>query len=96
MSIDSALVRRIGNLAKIELSSSDVEMFAKQLAEIVSLMNQLDQVDTSGVEAVNFEMFNGHKNRTEDVVKDGSYMERVLENAPEAKEGFFTVKKVIE
>ena len=96
MTIDSALVRRIGNLAKIELSAPDVEMFTEQLAEIVSLMNQLDQVDTSGVETVNFEMSNGHKNRTEDVVKDGSYMERVLENAPEAKEGFFTVKKVIE
>ena len=96
MSINSALVRRIGNLAKIELSTPEVEMFADQLGKIVNLMNQLDHVDTSGVEALNFEMSNGHKNRTEDVVKDGSYMQRVLENAPEAKEGFFTVKKVIE
>ena len=96
MSIDSALVRRIGNLAKIELSAPEVEMFAEQLGEIVSLMNQLDQVDTSGVGTLNFEMSNDHSNRTEDVVKDGSYMERVLENAPEAREGFFTVKKVIE
>ena len=96
MSIDSALVRRIGNLAKIELSTTEVEMFADQLGEILNLMNQLDQVDTSGVEALNFEMSNGHKNRTEDVVKDGSYIQRVLENASEAKEGFFTVKKVIE
>ena len=93
MSIDSALVRRIGNLAKIELSTSEVEMFAEQLGEIVSLMNQLDQVDTSGVEAVNFEMFNGHKNRTEDVVKDGSYMERVLENAQKPKRVFLLSRK---
>ena len=96
MSIDSALVRRIGNLAKIELSTTEVEMFADQLGEILNLMNQLDQVDTSGVEALNFEMSNGHKNRTEDVVKDGSYIQRVLENAPAAKAGVFTVKKVIE
>ena len=54
MSIDSALVRRIGNLAKIELSAPDVEMFAEQLGEIVSLMNPLAQVDTSGVDALNF------------------------------------------
>ncbi|MFL2790223.1 MAG: Asp-tRNA(Asn)/Glu-tRNA(Gln) amidotransferase subunit GatC [Paracoccaceae bacterium] len=96
MSIDNTLVRRISNLAKIELSAQDVEMFSKQLGEIVNLMNQLNEVDTANVNPANFYNSNGHTNRTEDIVRDGNYSEKVLQNAPEAKEGFFTVKKVIE
>ncbi len=96
MSIDSDLVSRIGDLAKIELSKKDVTMFSKQLSEIVDLMNQLEEVDTSEVPDLDTYPVMGHENRPEDIARDGDCIDLILKNAPEHKEGFFTVKKVIE
>ncbi len=96
MSIDNNLVKRIANLAKIELSENDIKMFSMQIGEIVELMNQLDEVDISNATSLNSTESKGHKTRTEDIVKDGDCLELILRNAPESKEGFFTVKKVIE
>ena len=96
MPINSKIVRRIGDLARIDLSITDVDIFSEQLGEIVDLMNQLDGVDTSRVEEMDSEIGNGHENRPKDIVSDGNCIESILKNAPETKEGFFTVKKVIE
>ncbi len=96
MSIDNDLVKKIANLAKIELSANDIKMFSKQIGEIIGLMNQLNAVDISDVPGLDADSSKGHTNRTEDIVKDGNYIELILQNAPESKEGFFTVKKVIE
>jgi aspartyl-tRNA(Asn)/glutamyl-tRNA(Gln) amidotransferase subunit C len=96
MSIDNDLVKKIANLARIELSADDIKMFSKQIGEIIGLMNQLNEVDISDIPSFDADSSKGHKNRTEDIVKDGNYIELILQNAPEPKEGFFTVKKVIE
>ena len=96
MSIDNDLVKKIANLARIELSEDDIKMFSKQIGEIIGLMNQLNEVDIADIPSLDADSSNGHGNRTEDIVKDGNYIELILQNAPESKEGFFTVKKVIE
>ncbi len=96
MSIDNDLVKKIANLARIELSEDDIKMFSKQIGEIIGLMNQLNEVDITDIPSLDADSSNGHSNRTEDIVKDGNYIELILQNAPESKEGFFTVKKVIE
>jgi|TARA_X000000368_G_C23017312_1_gene706340 aspartyl-tRNA(Asn)/glutamyl-tRNA(Gln) amidotransferase subunit C len=96
MSIDNDLVKKIANLARIELSEDDIKMFSKQIGEIIGLMNQLNEVDIADIPSLDADSSNGHSNRTEDIVKDGNYIELILQNAPESKEGFFTVKKVIE
>ena len=96
MSISKDKVKKIGNLAKIKLTDDEIEIYSTQLTQIVDFMNKLDEVDTSKVESVINQNLDHHSNRLNDIVEDGNYVEKILKNAPESKEGFFTTIKVIE
>ena len=96
MSISKDKVKKIGNLAKIKLTNDEIEIYSIQLTQIVDFMNKLDEVDTSKVEAVLNKNLDHHSNRLNDIVEDGNYVEKILKNAPDSKEGFFTTIKVIE
>ena len=96
MSISRDEVKKIGNLAKIKLTNDEIEIYSAQLTQIVDFMNKLDEVDTSKVESVLNQNLDHHSNRLNDIVEDGNYVEKILKNAPDSKEGFFTTIKVIE
>ena len=96
MSISKDNVKKIGNLAKIKLTNDEIEIYSIQLTQIVDFMNKLDEVDTSKVEAVLNKNLDHHSNRLNDIVEDGNYTKKILKNAPDSKEGFFTTIKVIE
>ena len=96
MSISKDKVKKIGNLAKIKLTNDEIEIYSTQLTQIVDFMNKLDEVDTSKVESVINKNIDHHSNRLNDIVEDGNYVEKILKNAPDSKEGFFTTIKVIE
>ena len=96
MSISKNKVKKIGNLAKIKLTNDEIEIYSTQLTQIVDFMNKLDEVDTSKVESVINQNLDHHSNRLNDIVEDGNYVEKILKNAPDSKEGFFTTIKVIE
>ena len=96
MSISKDKVKQIGNLAKIKLTNDEIEIYSTQLTQIVDFMNKLDEVDTSKVESVLNQNLDHHSNRLNDIVEDGNYVEKILKNAPDSKEGFFTTIKVIE
>ena len=94
MSISKDKVKKIGNLAKIKLTNDEIEIYSTQLSKIVDFMNKLDEVDTRKVE--NKKNNDHHSIRLNDIVEDGNYVEKILKNAPDSKEGFFTTIKVIE
>lgn len=96
MSVSKDKVKKIGNLAKIKLTNDEIEIYSTQLTQIVDFMNKLDEVDTSKVESVINQNLDHHSNRLNDIVEDGNYVEKILKNAPDSKEGFFTTIKVIE
>ena len=96
MSISKDKVKKIGNLAKIKLTNDEIEIYSAQLTQIMDFMNKLDEVDTSKVGSVLNQNLDHHSNRLNDIVKDGNYAEKILKNAPDSKEGFFTTIKVIE
>ena len=96
MSISKDKVKKIGNLAKIKLTNDEIEIYSTQLTQIVDFMNKLDEVDTSKVETVINQNLDHHSNQLNDIVEDGNYVEKILKNAPDSKEGFFTTIKVIE
>ena len=96
MSISKDKVKKIGSLAKIKLTNDEIEIYSTQLTQIVDFMNKLDEVDTSKVESVINQNLDHHSNRLNDIVEDGNYVEKILKNAPDSKEGFFTTIKVIE
>lgn len=95
MSVDAETVRKIAKLARIALDDAQVEPLAEELNGILGWVEQLGEVDTSGVAPMTAVIPN-HRAWREDVVTDGGIVDKVLANAPEAASGFFAVPKVIE
>ena len=95
MSVDTATVRHIARLARIAVSDAEVEALAPELNNILGWVEQLQEVDVSGVEPMTAVIPITLRLR-EDVVTDGGVREAVLANAPLAEHGFFAVPKVIE
>lgn len=95
MSIDVTTVRRIASLARIAISDAEAEAMAPEFNNILGWIEQLGEVDTSGVAPMTAVIANSLRLR-DDVVTDGGIRDQVLANAPQAEHGFFAVPKVIE
>lgn len=95
MSVDAATVRHIAKLARIAVSDAEVEALAPELNNILGWVEQLQEVDVSGIEPMTAVIPNRLRLR-DDVVTDGGIPDAVLKNAPVAEHGFFAVPKVIE
>lgn len=95
MSITPDEARKVAHLARIRVADADLPAVAAELSSILRLMEQLNEVDVDGVEPMTGVTPMRLKRRT-DVVTDGDRAEAVLRNAPDAREGFFAVPKVVE
>ncbi len=95
MSVDAATVRHIARLARIAVSDAEVEALAPELSNILGWIEQLAEVDVTGVAPMNAVIPNALRLR-DDVVTEGDRRDEILANAPLAEHGFFAVPKVIE
>ena len=95
MSIDTETARRVAKLARIKVEDEDLPALADGFSRILDFVEQLNEVDVEGVEPMTSVTLMRLKRR-EDVVTDGDQAEAVLSNAPDAREGFFAVPKVVE
>ena len=95
MSVDTAIVRHIAKLARIAVTDREVEALVPELNNILGWVEQLQEVDVSGVEPMTAVIPNKLRLR-DDRVTDGGIRDDVLANAPVAEHGFFAVPKVIE
>ena len=68
---------------------------AQELNTILGFIEQLNEVDVEGVEPMT-SVTPMRLKRREDVVTDGNQQDKILSNAPDAREGFFAVPKVVE
>ncbi len=95
MTIDVDTARKVAKLARIRVDEGDLPALADELSGILAFMEQLNEVDVSGVEPMTSVTPMRLKRRV-DVVSDGGIQAQVLANAPDAREGFFAVPKVVE
>lgn len=95
MSIDKETARRVAHLARIEVADDQLEHLAGELNGILGFMKQLNEVDVEGVEPMT-SVTPMLLLRRADVVTDGDQQDAILKNAPDAREGFFAVPKVVE
>ncbi len=95
MSLDPATVRRIATLARIHVEDSEIPTLQAELNGILGWIEQLNEVNIDGVEPLTGAARMALKMR-EDAVTDGGYPDKVLENAPERADAYFTVPKVVE
>lgn len=95
MSVDSATVRRIAHLARIAVKDDEVAHLQGELNAILAFVEQLSEVDVSGVEAMTSVTPMIMKKR-EDKVTDGEMADFIVRNAPAKEDHFFLVPKVVE
>ncbi|TIV87516.1 MAG: Asp-tRNA(Asn)/Glu-tRNA(Gln) amidotransferase subunit GatC [Mesorhizobium sp.] len=93
MSVDLQTVKRVARLARIAVSEEDAERMTGELNAILGFVEQLNEVDVSGVEPMTSVTPMEMKKR-QDVVTDGNKPADVVANAPATEENFFLVPKV--
>ncbi|MGS4944592.1 Asp-tRNA(Asn)/Glu-tRNA(Gln) amidotransferase subunit GatC [Meridianimarinicoccus sp. RP-17] len=95
MSIDTATAAKVAKLARIRVEDDALPALAAEFNTILGFIEQLGEVDVEGVEPMTG-VTPIRLKRRDDVVTDGNQQAAVLSNAPDAREGFFAVPKVVE
>lgn len=95
MSITQDEARKVAHLARIKVEDQALPALAAELNNILHFMEQLNEVDVEGVEPMTG-VTPMRLKRREDVVTTGEMADKILANAPDAREGFFAVPKVVE
>lgn len=93
--ISNETIDYVGILAKLELSPEEKERAKEDMAKMLDYIDTLNELDTSGVEPMSH-VFPVHNVFREDVVTNTNERDKVLANAPEAKEGAFVVPKTFD
>ena len=95
MSLTSSDVRRIAHLARIEITAAETQQTLGQLNEIFRLIEQLQSVNTAGIEPMSHPL-GGSQRLREDVASDKPDREANMKNAPASQDGLFLVPRVVE
>ncbi len=95
MSIDVKTAAHVASLARIRVEEERLPALAGEFNTILGFIDQLKEVDVEGV-APMVSVTPMRLKRRADVVTDGNMPDRILANAPDAREGFFAVPKVVE
>jgi aspartyl-tRNA(Asn)/glutamyl-tRNA(Gln) amidotransferase subunit C len=95
MAVDRETVRRVAHLARIRVAEEDVEGLQAELNAILGFVEQLNEVDVTGVEPMTSVIPIAMKKRA-DVVNDGATQADILANAPATDGRYFLVPKVVE
>lgn len=100
MSLDNATVARIAGLARIKVPDEELTGLARELSNILGWIAQLNEVETGEVapmsQAADQRTADQKLRWRADEVTDGGIRDKVLANAPDARDGFFVVPKVVE
>jgi aspartyl-tRNA(Asn)/glutamyl-tRNA(Gln) amidotransferase subunit C len=98
MPINESDIEKIAQLAHLEITSEELKVFAPQIAEIVTYVEQLSALDTSNVEpALGGLTPEGERTDSarDDVVAPSLGQKVALAEAPDAAAGHFRVPKVL-
>ena len=93
MALDIPEVRRIAELARLELSPAEEESLARRLGEIVGYFDQLRRFETAEAGS---SASSGDAAEAADEPAPGLPLDRFLDNAPAALDGFLVVPRVVD
>lgn len=95
MSVDIDTVKRVAHLARIAVSEDDARAMTGELNAILGFVEQLNEVDVTGVEPMTSVTPMEMKKRADEVT-DGGKAADIVANAPASEDNFFLVPKVVE
>jgi aspartyl-tRNA(Asn)/glutamyl-tRNA(Gln) amidotransferase subunit C len=88
-------VEKAAQLARLTVTPAEKETFAKQLSEILTHVDKLNQYDTTGIEPTAMVMGQVNVFR-DDVVRPSLAQDQALANAPQREADGFVVPKILE
>ena len=95
MPLDKADIEKIAHLARLGIDEADIPEYAKNLSNILNLVEQMNEVDDSGVTPMAHPVDAGQRLR-EDVITETDQREKFQAIAPSVEDGLYLVPKVIE
>lgn len=95
MSIDKDTVKRVARLARLSVTEDEAESLKGELNSILDWVEMLNEVDVDNVSPLTSVVTQEMKKR-DDVISDGNYADKVVNNAPISEDNYFMVPKVIE
>ena len=95
MAIDSQTVHRVAKLARIRITEEEAHTLQGELSGILNWVEQLEEVDISGVDPMTSAIETQMRWR-QDGVNDGEIASSVTQNAPLSEDHFYMVPKVVE
>jgi len=95
MALEPAEVEKIAHLARLAIDPQDVPVYARNLSDILAFVEQLNEVDTSGVVPMAHPLDMTQRLRPDEVTEQNQ-REHFQEHAPAVEAGLYLVPKVIE
>ena len=95
MSLDSDDVKKIANLARLQIEEADIPGYAKNLSNILGLVEKMDAVDTNSVTPMAHPLDAVQRLRSDEVTEENQ-REHFQEHAPKVEDGLYLVPQVIE
>lgn len=95
MSVDLAMVKRVAHLARIQLDDADGDIMKSELNAILGFVEQLNEVDVTGVQPMTAVVATSMRKRC-DGVSDGGKADDIVANSPAFEDHYFMVPKVVE
>jgi len=95
MTINKSEIEHVAMLARLKLDGEELVRFTSQIGDVLSYVEKLNELDTTGVEPTShvFDIKNVFRN---DVLGESLSLKKALSNAPEATEKYYKVPKIID
>ena len=95
MAISKDEVKKVAELSKLSFDEKELEVFTSQMGKIIDMVEELEEVDTTGVPFTSNVASEINVLR-EDIVIKGESREELLKNVPETKDGFIKVPAIMD
>ncbi len=96
MTIDNTTVEKLAKLSSLKIDDNKKESLSKELAEIVSFVENLNEIDVSHVEATFTTIEGGQPLREDSAFKEDGLSDRIMANAPKSVDNHFVVPPIID
>lgn len=96
MTIDNTTIDKLAKLSSLTINEEKKESLASELADIVSFVENLNEIDVSHVNATFTTLEGGQPLREDTAFKEDGLSDRIMANAPKSDDNHFIVPTIIE
>jgi len=93
--IDIKTIEKLASLSKLKFTKEELNLISKDMSKMVDFINQLDEIDTEGVEPL-IHVNEGFNNWREDEIREMLDQKEALSNSPIKDSTYFKLPKVLD